>query len=122
MGVEFNDTKLEGLDGVRISNVTPARPSYTRHKVQIPGKVGSYDFGNNQSQDYTITVSVIVVGSTREQLRTRITGLFNALEGKGTLKSDSIDVEAQVYDPVVMEENVVGNVARGDIVFECDAT
>ena len=122
MGVTFNDTEINDLDGVRIRNVTPARPSYTRHKVQIPGKPGSYDFGNSQPQDFAITVSVIVVANDRFQLRARINSLFDALEGKGDLITDGISVQAKVYEPVIMEENITGNVARGDIVFECDAT
>ena len=122
MSVTFNGQDLSALNGVRITGVSPARPSYTRHKVAIPGKPGSYDFGNNQKEDYAINVNVIVVADNRSDLRTRINALFAALDGKGLLVSDGISCQAQVYDNVSFDENMAGNVARGNIVFECDSS
>ncbi len=122
MSVTFNGQDLSALDGVRITNVTPARPSYTRHKVSIPGRPGSYDFGNNQAEDYAISVGITIVASGRAQLRSRIDGLFTTLDGKGTLTTTGISCEAQVFDVVTFDENMAGTVARGTIIFECDST
>ena len=122
MAVTFDGTDLTTLAGVTIDDVSQARPSYTRNKVQIPGKAGSYDFSNNQAEDYDITVSAIVQASDRATLRTRVNALFAALDGKGTLVSDGISVQAQVYGSVVVDENLYGNVARCTITFECDAS
>ncbi len=121
MSVTFNSQDLSALDGVRITNVTPARPSYARHKVAIPGRPGSYDFGNAQAEDYAISVGITIVASGRSELRTRIDGLFTALDGKGTLTTTGISCEAQVFDVVTFDENMAGTVARGTIIFECDS-
>ena len=121
MSVTFGTTDLSTLDGVKIIRVTPVRPSYTRHKVSIPGKPGGYDFGGNEPEDYEIIVDVMVTADSRTDLRTRINALFAALDGKETLTSGGISCSAQVYNEISMDENVTGRLARGTIVFECDA-
>ncbi len=122
MSVTFNGQDLSALDGVRITNVTPARPSYTRHKVSIPGRPGSYDFGNAQAEDYAISVGITIVASGRVQLRARINALFAALDGKGALVASGISCQAQVFDNVTFDESMAGTAARGNITFECDST
>ncbi len=122
MSVTFGGTDLTTLAGVKITRVAPTRPSYTRHKVSIPGKPGSYDFGGNQPEDYEIIVDVLVTADSRSDLRTRINALFTALDGKKTLTADGIFCEAQVYSEISMDEHVTGRWARGTIVFECDST
>ncbi len=124
MSVTFGSQDLTDLDGVKITGVTfPVHLPQTRHKVKIPGMDGSYDFGNNTAEDYEIIVSVLVEADNRAELRTRIISLGNALDGKEALSIDDgpTSIQAQVYDGVSLDENMAGTVARGSIVFECDA-
>lgn len=113
------------VEGIRITNIVrPARPSYERNKVVIPGKDGSYDFGNNRKEDFLVTVEVVIVASSAAELRTKIKALSSYLDGKGALvfSDDPTTVyQAQVYDEVPMTGDATARWARGIIAFECDA-
>lgn len=113
------------VPGISITGIArPARPSYERNKVVIPGKNGTYDFGNNRKEDFLITVEVVIEADSAKNLQTRIGTLSTFLDGKGNLvfsDNPSKVYTAQVYDEVVMAGDATARWARGLVVFECDA-
>jgi predicted phage tail component-like protein len=122
----FKGTSLrQAVPGVRITNIIrPARPPYERNKVVIPGRDGSYDFGNNRKEDFLITVEVVIEADSAKNLQTRIGTLSTFLDGKGNLvfsDNPSKVYTAQVYDEVAMAGDATARWARSLIIFECDA-
>ena len=113
------------VPGISITGIArPARPSYERTKVVIPGRDGSYDFGNNRKEDFLITVEVVIEADSAKNLQTRIGTLSTFLDGKGNLVfSDNLSevYTAQVYDEVAMAGDATARWARSLIIFECDA-
>lgn len=116
------DSVIVGAKVLKISR--PARPKYERNKVVIPGKDGSYDFGNNRKEDFLVTVEVLITGGTAQALRLNLRFLSTYLDGKGdlTFSDDPSTVyQAQVYDEVSTREDATARWARCLITFECDA-
>ena len=125
--VTFQSVGLRAtVPGIYINDIIrPARPPYERTKVVIPGRNGSYDFGNNRREDFDITVEVTITGDTSAEVQTRVALLNGWLDGKGTLVfSDALAVEyeAAVYDEVRLAGDASGRWVRGLIVFECDGS
>ncbi len=121
--IEFGSSNITNLDGVYVTHIIwPARTSYSRHKVKVPGKDGTYDFGGGTKDDYEIIIEITVLADNRSELRTRMDILGGALAGKESLSigGDTIG-EAQVYDFVGFDEDVSGVFASGQVVFEVDA-
>ena len=112
------------IPGIRITKITrPARPPRERNKVVVPGRDGSYDFGNNRKEDFLIYVEVVLEAKSASELQNKTEVLAGYLDGKGTLTfSDSNQVyRAQVYDELVLAGDATARWARGLVVFECDA-
>ena len=111
---------------IRISNVyRPIKKSVTRHKVEIPGRFGSWDFGGGVERDYQIKVGLIITANTVAQIMPCVDAIDAALRGKDTLVfSDSTTKthQAQVYSASILTPEGPGNIARATINFECDAT
>lgn len=111
--------------GAKITKITrPARPAYERNKVVIPGRDGSYDFGNNRKEDFLITVEVLITGSSASALQTKLASLNSYLDGKGELcfsDASNTKYQAQVYDEVTVADDASARWARVLIAFECDA-
>lgn len=122
--VTFKGVSLRStIEDIRVTNITrPARPSYERNKVIIPGKDGSYDFGNSRREDFMISVEVVITANSASELQTKVSSLASFLDGKGALMfSDSSQVyQAQVYDEVAVSGDATARWARCLIVFECD--
>jgi len=113
------------VPGISITGIArPVRPSYERNKVVIPGKNGTYDFGNNRKEDFTVSVEVVIKADSAAQLQTRIKSLGVFLGGKGPLmfSDDPATIyQAQVYDEVPATGDATARWARSLIIFECDA-
>ena len=108
-----------------VSNIyRPLKKNLTRHKVEIPGRFGSWDFGGGGGRDYTIKVGLIITANTAAQVMTCVDSLDYALRGKESLIfSDSTTKthQAQVFSAVMLTPEGSGNVVRATINFECDA-
>ena len=107
-----------------VSNVyRPLRQSVTRHKVEIPGKTGSWDFGGGVRRDYSISVDLIIVASKSSDVTACATALETALEGKENLifsDSTSMVHTGQIFSEITMTPEGSGNIARATLEFECD--
>lgn len=122
----FNNAELTTqVAGAIITNISrPVRPPYERNKVIIPGKDGSYDFGNNRREDFLVTVELVIPANSATELRTKLASLSTFLEGKHTLSfsdDSSTSYQAQVYDEVTAAGDATARWARVLVVFECDA-
>ena len=109
-----------------VSNVyRPLRQSVTRHKVEIPGRRGSWDFGGGERRDYSISVDMIIVAEKTTQVMACVDAIEYALDGKKTLIfSDSTAKvhTGQIFSEITLTPDGTGNIARATIEFECDAT
>lgn len=119
-----HDFRNEIPDSRIINIIRPIRPSYERNKVVIPGKDGTYDFGNNRKEDFLITVEIAVEAESASQLQDRLALLATFLDGKGNLyfsDAPTVIYTAQVYDTVTSAGDPTARWSKGLIVFECDA-
>jgi predicted phage tail component-like protein len=113
------------VEGARITNISrPARPPRERNKVIIPGKDGSYDFGNNRIEDFLVSAEIVITATSASELQTKIQALSAFLDGKGGLvfsDAPSTVYQAQVYDEVAVVGDTTARWGRALVVFECDA-
>ena len=109
-----------------ISNVyRPLRKAYTRHKVEIPGRAGAWDFGGGVARDYTISVDMIITASRSSDVMATAAAIQTKLDTKQSIWfSDSTGTRhiAQVFSEIMLTPEPPGNVARLTVDFECDAT
>ncbi len=100
----------------------PLRPPMTRHRVAIPGRAGSWDFGVDVQQDYTITVELVLTAEDSEGLVECAAAVAAELDGEMDLVFDDDEDTthtARVYEQVNVETEGVPFAARVTIVFEC---
>ena len=110
---------------IRIGNIyRPLMKPYTRHKVEIPGRAGAWDFGGGVVRDYAVSVNFIITGPRSSDVQATAAAMTSALSTKQTIVfSDATSVAhtAQVYNAVQLTPDGAGNVARARIDFECDS-
>lgn len=122
-----NDIKEYAVEGTKIlirKIDFPLRQAITRHKVEIPGRPGSWDFGGGVKQDYHITIIIAIIGKDVEDVVATASVLESAFAAKGDLILSfwpSITHRAMVYDEIPMELEGPGGVGRVTLNFECDA-
>lgn len=123
--ITFKGTALSTLAGVGVTDIIrPTRPPRRRHKVELPGRAGSYDFGNSVAEDYSIQVAIVIQADTAAQLRTRAAALATWADGKGALSfsdAPSTVYQAQVFDEIQMSGPPSARSLRGIITFEVDS-
>jgi len=112
---------------ITISNIyRPMLKPHTRHKVEIPGRAGAWDFGNSVAQDYTISVDMIISASRSSEVMATAAAIAAKIEGNRDriIFSDSTkEIHfGQVFEEVALAPEGAGNVAMTKIVFECDAS
>ena len=122
----FNSKALATeVESARITSISrPARPSYERNKVVIPGRDGTYDFGNNRQEDFLVTVEIVIRADSAATLQNRLGDLATFVNGKHALyftDAPSRVYTAQVYDEITTTGDATAKWARCLIVFECDA-
>ena len=109
-----------------ISNIMrPLRKAYTRHKVEIPGRTGRWDFGGGVARDYIVSVDMIITASRSSDVQATAAAISTALNAKQAIifsDSTSVTHTAQVFSEIRLKPQPPGNVARTTIDFECDAT
>jgi hypothetical protein len=111
---------------IRVTNVyRPLIKSYTQHRVEIPGRTGSWDFGGGVQRDYTISVDLALTASKSSNIMATAAAIATLLQGKkGSLifsDTTSVTHTAQIYDEIRLVPEGPG-VARATLNFECDAT
>lgn len=120
-----SESLINAIEEAKITNISrPVRPAYERNKVVIPGRDGSYDFGNNRKEDFLIIVELVVIGISAENLQNKLESLSGYLEGKGELyftDAPTKKYNAQVYDEVSAAGDATARWARVLVAFECDA-
>jgi len=119
----IDDTEVNNTDLLVRSVDRPVREEITRHKIEIPGRHGSYDFGGGVRRDYNVTVNLIILAYTEEEIDTRINKIRNLLKGsKELIFSDSeIIHKAQIFESFSYDISGVGGSAEISIVFDCNA-
>ena len=122
-GTDITSVATTGTE-IKINNIyRPLRNSVTRHKVEIPGKAGSWDFGGGVERDYTVTVDMTIVGGSVAQVMTCADAIDEALDGKEFLIFSDAPVKkhlAQIYSEITLSPKGSGNVVRATLKFECD--
>ena len=125
---DYTDITTTATTGARIviKNVhRPLRVGYTRHKLEIPGRTGSWDFGGGVARDYMVTVDMIIIGSRSSDVMATAAAVETALNAKQEIVfSDSTDVThtAQIFSEIQLTPEGAGNIARATIEFECDSS
>ena len=106
-----------------LSNVyRPLRKPVTRHKVEIPGRPGAWDFGGSVERDYKITVDLIITASKSSDVMACAEAIDSTLDGREPLYfSDSTGTvhRAQIFSEITLTPEGLGNVARATLEFEC---
>jgi len=111
-----------------ISNVyRPLIKPMTRHRVEIPGRVGSWNFEGGVARDYTISVDLIITGARSSDIQACAAQIENTLSDnkpQPLVFSDSTGTthQAQIYSEITLTPEGPGNVARATLEFECDAS
>lgn len=124
-GTDINTQAPEGVQIIIEEINRPLRKPVTKHKIEIPGKAGSWDFGGGVAQDYTIEVKITIAGDHDAVLECA-RNIDSFLDGKETLiftDEPAESHEAQVYEGIILEDDPRNgsNVATATITFECDA-
>jgi hypothetical protein len=124
----YTDIKTMSTTGVTIHVTNVYRPlikSYTRHKVEIPGRTGSWDFEGGVQRDYDISVDLAITATRSSSIMATAAAIATLLQGKKDwlIFSDTTGTThtAQIYDEIRLVPEGPG-VARATLNFECDAT
>ena len=125
----WNATNIQDLAATGVEILVrdlsfPLRQAISRHKVEIPGRAGSWDFGGGVKQDYNITIVIAVVGKDIDNIMTTLDSLEAALTDKGDLVlsfKPNVTHKAKIYDEIPVDLEGPGGVALVELNFECDA-
>ena len=107
--------------GVRV--IRPLKKSLSSHKIEIPQRAGSWDFECGVEQDYNITVEIVIIADTAENIMLCAKAIETYLDGKGQVRftDDTAIHEGQIYQGVYIYSDLIGNYGTATLVFECDA-
>lgn len=128
MAITFNGTAINSINGLEILDIIepPVIPKQ-KNKVKIPGRDGSYNFGNNKKQDFLISIDFIISpGSYSGTVYDSLNSLRNLLdtESPQTLETFTGSYSAEVFGAGDIETNKENGLVslEGTITFECDAS
>jgi len=109
-----------------LSNIyRPLRKPVTRHKVEIPGRRGSWDFGDGVERDYTVSVDLTIVATNSAGVMECAAAVDTFLNGKEDFYfTDSTGTihKGQIFSEIDLTPEEPGNVARATLIFECHNT
>jgi len=125
----WNDTDIRDKapqnTEIIISNIyRPLRKPVTRHKVEIPGRAGSWDFGGGVEMDFPVSVDIVITANDSAGVMSCAAAIEGELTGKGALKfsdRETVTYQAQTFSEITLTPEGAGNIARATIEFECDA-
>ncbi len=124
-GSDISTAETTGTEILVTRIARPLMPPVTRHKVEIPGRAGAWDFGGGVERDFLIPVDITIVAQHSSQIMPCQRKIADTLAGKGSLIfSDDTGqtYNAQVFEGIMPEPVGAGNVVRATIIFECDAS
>lgn len=123
-GSEINTVLPAGASVGVTSVVRPVRPSQTRRKLQLPGRDGSWDFGEGKKEDFNVEVELVLSATTKEIAFTALDAIADYFDGKEDLvfgDNPGKTYHARVYQMVTAERHGRGKIYQISITFECDA-
>ena len=130
---KFNNVDIQtlattGIIKIGIIDISrPARPEYVTRKLEIPGRNGSWDFGQGAKKDFEISVTIRVIADNMTNATAAVKALDTFFTGgkKALVFSDDTTktYQAQVNTivPVTRSRELGGNIADAQITFNCDA-
>lgn len=100
----------------------PILPALVRREISVPGKHGTYDFGENSYENRIIIVEIKYIGTSFNELRLRarnIAAWLSQTTYKELIFSDEPDkfYLAKIYDPVSLENFF--RLGKATVQFEC---
>ena len=128
--VTFNGTNIttaaSGTVVMVVSSVSrPARKPMRRRRLTIPGRAGSWDFGNPVGEDYQVSVSGHIVAETSADVQATGLALAALLDGKHDLvvsDQPSVTHTAQVFSEIKLSPRPGrSRMVDIEITFDCDA-
>jgi len=109
-----------------ISNVyRPLKKPFTRHKVEIPGRTGSWDFGGGVQRDFNVSVDLTITAAKTTQIMACANAIDTLLVGKKDFyfsDSSSMAYTGQIFSGIDLTPELPGNVVRATLIFECAAS
>ena len=109
-----------------LSNIyRPLRKPVTRHKVEIPGRKGSWDFEGGVERDYTVSVDLTITADRSSNVMACASAVGTFLAGKEDFyftDSTGTTHTGQIFSEVDLTPEEPGNVARATLIFECHNT
>lgn len=123
-GVDIRTLAANGTEILIRGIQFPLRQAITRHKVQISGRDGSWDFGGGDKQDYYIVATIAIIGNDIDDIMVTAATLKSAFASRGDLVLSflpEVTHNAMVYDEIPMQIEGPGGVAEIEVNFECDA-
>lgn len=121
--VKFSQLPLTNAETLIVSVDRPQIKSRTIHRVSIPGRAGSYDFGGGVEQDYTIKIAIKVLGKNQAAVEPALNAIAAYFSGKKALVFDdtpTVTHTAQIYDEISAKTEGVAT-ATIEVIFYCDA-
>ena len=123
-GTDITNVATTGTK-IIVSNVyRPLRKPVTRHKVEIPGRPGAWDFGGGVERDYNISVDLTITAAKTTQIMPCAEAIDTALNGKKVLTfsdNPTTKYSGQIFSGIDLTPELPGNVARATLIFECSA-
>ena len=123
-GTDIKTIASTGTEIIITSIKRPLKRPTTRHKVEIPGRPGAWDFGGGVARDYIVSVEIIIIGETSSKMLECARAIDTLLTGKDALvfsDDPTVTHQAQVFEGITLEPQKVSFIARATIIFECDA-
>lgn len=120
--LSYNAVSSNTYDIVAKSVNRALLPTLTKRELSIPGKHGTYDFGNNTYQNRIITVNMQYIGASFNNLRLNARNIASWLSQetyKELIFSDEPDkfYYAKIYGQVALENLL--RLGKATIQFEC---
>lgn len=121
IGVRFKGTHSSSFDLVSKSEDRTVRPPLKRRELEIPGRHGRYDFGDNKYDNRILAVRFFSPNKNFQTLRQNMRKIAGWLSGKGELIfDDELDkfYQAKVYGQIPLEQ--LHRTGSFVVMFECE--
>ena len=123
--ISFEYNAIDGYDDFAIiakSVNRPLLPTLRKREIAVPGKHGTYDFGDNVYDDRIISVAISYIGTSFNELRLRardISAWLSQTSYKELIFSDEPDKYylAKIYNTAGLE--TFFRLGKATIQFEC---
>ena len=96
-------------------------PPLRKREVMVPGKHGTYDFGNNKYDNRIIQIECFLKADNLPQLRQRVRSVAGWLKDKGQLMFDDEQDKfyiGRLYNQIPLEQITTNGIIS--LAFECE--